>query len=231
MKTGGVWSLDKSAHVRSTPAREDIVRFSTQKPATCLKPTESTRSVPRSMRSLLRSPMRLSASCRNLIPCPRTESSGCDGWVPALLLLPLECSNLNVELLLEPQLQCSWRHVHVFRGLIWTRLTLICGGKLSGKLNRGLSVVASFKTLKPEHTEEELIKANILGWCVELVRFLLECWLQDESGVLKLLEFSLLVPVICSSKPSSWSRTISWTALKLAEDNLAGTKWCVSVVF
>lgn len=48
-----------------------------------------------------------------------------------------------------------------------------------GKLNRGISVVDSFQVLKGSAlTEDEYQKAAILGWCVELVGFVL---LLDKS--------------------------------------------------
>ena len=39
-------------------------------------------------------------------------------------------------------------------------------------MNRGLAVPISYKLLAPveEHTEENMKMANILGWCIELVR-------------------------------------------------------------
>lgn len=43
-----------------------------------------------------------------------------------------------------------------------------------GKLNRGISVVDSLQVLKDVAlTEDEYQKAAILGWCVELVSFVL----------------------------------------------------------
>ena len=38
-------------------------------------------------------------------------------------------------------------------------------------MNRGLAVPLSYKLLAPteDHTKENLRKANILGWCIELV--------------------------------------------------------------
>lgn len=80
-------------------------------------------------------------------------------------------------------------------------------------------MVASFKTVKPEHTEEELIKANILGWCVELVGNLLVGLENAAHGRGSIGD---------SCKLSSWSRTTLWTAPKLVADSRAGTRSWVS---
>ena len=42
---------------------------------------------------------------------------------------------------------------------------------IAGKLNRGLSVIDSYKLLKEqkELTEEEIFLASALGWCIEWV--------------------------------------------------------------
>ena len=40
-----------------------------------------------------------------------------------------------------------------------------------GKMNRGLTVVASLRAiLDRELTEEELFRSSVLGWCIEWVR-------------------------------------------------------------
>lgn len=43
--------------------------------------------------------------------------------------------------------------------------------QFSGKLNRGLSVIDSYKLLKEgkELTEDEIFLASALGWCIEWV--------------------------------------------------------------
>jgi len=48
-----------------------------------------------------------------------------------------------------------------------------------GKLNRGLTVAATLRILKGDTqlTEEEIFKANLLGWCVEWV-----CTNDPRSG-------------------------------------------------
>lgn len=72
-----------------------------------------------------------------------------------------------------------------------------------GKMNRGLSVLHSFRLIKGrEPTEEESFKANVLGWCVELVRWLIYL-------------ISLYVTISC--KLSSWSLMTLWTVPKLVE--------------
>ncbi|CAH1756194.1 12404_t:CDS:10 [Entrophospora sp. SA101] len=53
-----------------------------------------------------------------------------------------------------------------------------------GKLNRGLSVVDTFKLLKDNNvTEQELFKARVLGWCVEWLQafFLVADDIMDQS--------------------------------------------------
>ncbi|KAI9312783.1 isoprenoid synthase domain-containing protein [Zopfochytrium polystomum] len=53
-----------------------------------------------------------------------------------------------------------------------------------GKMNRGLSVVSSLQSLKKRHlTEKELVQAEILGWCVELLQgfFLIADDIMDAS--------------------------------------------------
>lgn len=41
-----------------------------------------------------------------------------------------------------------------------------------GKLNRGMTVLTTVKCLVPEDkmTAEMELKANVIGWCIELVR-------------------------------------------------------------
>lgn len=39
-------------------------------------------------------------------------------------------------------------------------------------MNRGISVVDTFSILKNNSTLEEIKKAEILGWCVEIVRLM-----------------------------------------------------------
>ena len=43
----------------------------------------------------------------------------------------------------------------------------------AGKLNRGLSVIDSYRLLKEgkELTEDEIFLASVLGWCIEWVRY------------------------------------------------------------
>lgn len=42
---------------------------------------------------------------------------------------------------------------------------------IAGKLNRGLSVIDSYRVLKGEElSEEEIFLASALGWCIEWVR-------------------------------------------------------------
>ncbi|KAJ3289077.1 Farnesyl pyrophosphate synthetase [Rhizoclosmatium sp. JEL0117] len=53
-----------------------------------------------------------------------------------------------------------------------------------GKMNRGLTVVSSLKSLKKRDlTEEELLHAEVLGWCVELLQafFLISDDIMDSS--------------------------------------------------
>ncbi|KAJ3310418.1 Farnesyl pyrophosphate synthetase, partial [Blyttiomyces sp. JEL0837] len=53
-----------------------------------------------------------------------------------------------------------------------------------GKMNRGLTVVSSLKSLKGRDlTEDELFKAEVLGWCVELLQgfFLISDDIMDAS--------------------------------------------------
>ncbi|KAJ3011076.1 UNVERIFIED_CONTAM: Farnesyl pyrophosphate synthetase, partial [Siphonaria sp. JEL0065] len=53
-----------------------------------------------------------------------------------------------------------------------------------GKMNRGLTVVSSLRSLKKRDlTEEELLHAEVLGWCVELLQafFLISDDIMDSS--------------------------------------------------
>jgi len=55
---------------------------------------------------------------------------------------------------------------------------------LAEKLNRGLSVVDTFRILKDNNvTEQELFKARVLGWCVEWLQafFLVADDIMDQS--------------------------------------------------
>lgn len=38
-----------------------------------------------------------------------------------------------------------------------------------GKKNRGLATLVAYKMLSTDHSEEQIRRAHILGWCVELV--------------------------------------------------------------
>ena len=55
----------------------------------------------------------------------------------------------------------------------------------AGKLNRGLSVIDSYRLLKEgkELTEDEIFLASVLGWCIEWVRhsnkLILLAYLED----------------------------------------------------
>ncbi|KAI8840156.1 isoprenoid synthase domain-containing protein [Chytriomyces cf. hyalinus JEL632] len=53
-----------------------------------------------------------------------------------------------------------------------------------GKMNRGLTVVSSLRSLKKRNlTEEELLHAEVLGWCIELLQafFLISDDIMDSS--------------------------------------------------
>jgi len=41
-----------------------------------------------------------------------------------------------------------------------------------GKKNRGMSVLMSYRLMKPEASEEDIRLARILGWCVEWVCYI-----------------------------------------------------------
>lgn len=74
----------------------------------------------------------------------------------------------------ELGVQRSRRYNVVSTGLSWPLLcrplTNLAFKFISGKLNRGLSVVDTLYILKGDAaTEEELHKARILGWLVEFV--------------------------------------------------------------
>ncbi len=47
-----------------------------------------------------------------------------------------------------------------------------------GKKNRGLTVPATFGLLKPDHTQDEMESALVLGWCVEIVRIVVKLRLR-----------------------------------------------------
>ena len=82
-----------------------------------------------------------------------------------------------------------------------------------GKLNRGMSVVDSVQILRGRLlTENEYLKAAILGWCVELV------------SLYYFFIFSASEHVY-SYKHSSSSRTILWISPLRVEDNHAGIEW------
>ncbi|OTF71357.1 hypothetical protein BLA29_009011 [Euroglyphus maynei] len=53
----------------------------------------------------------------------------------------------------------------------------------NGKLNRGLSVVISYRILCPNATENEMNMARLIGWCMEMFQtsFLLIDDIMDQS--------------------------------------------------
>lgn len=67
-------------------------------------------------------------------------------------------------------------------------------GLLAGKLNRGLSVIDSYKLLKEgkELTNDEVFLTCTLGWCIEWV------WLQNTSFLFWLI-LSLLLMIITTT--------------------------------
>lgn len=110
---------------------------------------------------------------------------------------------------------------------------------LIGKLNRGISVVDSYKLLKErnELTDDEFFLSSTLGWCIEWVKniFYIYFFIYDhivfEQLTYKWLCFILRqtdfepfsICNIFSSKHIFSSLTISWTTPTLGEVSLAGS--------
>jgi hypothetical protein len=88
-----------------------------------------------------------------------------------------------------------------------------------GKLNRGMSVVDSVQILRGRLlTDDEYLKAAILGWCIELVS-------QYYSFIFSASEHGY------SYKHSSSSRTILWISPLRVEDSHAGINWIASAIW
>jgi hypothetical protein len=87
-----------------------------------------------------------------------------------------------------------------------------------GKLNRGMSVVDSVQILRGRSlTDDEYLKAAILGWCIELVSpYYSFLFSASEHGY--------------SYKHSSLSPMILWISLLRVEDSHAGINWAASAI-
>jgi len=85
-----------------------------------------------------------------------------------------------------------------------------------GKLNRGLSVIDTVEILKRQPlTDNEYVKAAVLGWCVELV------WIPIS-------DFTPVTDKFESFRPISLFQMISWTRRSPVATNRAGTATQVS---
>lgn len=105
--------------------------------------------------------------------------------------------------------------------------------RFAGKLNRGLSVIDSYKLVKEgkELTSDEIFLACALGWCIEWV------WRNNKFHCFLYYFFHHPFDYIwyihspCSSRPIFLFLMISWTAQRCAEADHVGSEYQRSLLY
>lgn len=102
---------------------------------------------------------------------------------------------------------------------------------LVGKLNRGLSVIDSYRLLKGEElTDDEIFLASALGWCIEWVItifFQPLIFYSRTNFFHRMIHDALMITDLqyCSFKHTFLCLMISWMSLILEEVNPVGSDY------